>query len=239
MTPMIITCPSCATRYNMPASHFSADGTMIKCAACGHGWLESRAVEVMAEPEPQTLATASPVPEPDREIERLLEASRQARNAFEASRKERRRRLMAWGGFAAALTLPFIIAAMFPEYFVRAAPATVVAYDALGQHVNIYGLDIRRIEMQHIITKGKRVLAVKGEIANISDTEQKMPWLRFGLRDAANAEIYQWTLDAGARPLKPGEVTGFVTRIASPPGGAKNVEVRFAHSDEIEVTVPK
>lgn len=233
---MIITCPSCATRYNMPASHFSADGTMIKCAACGHGWMESRAIEVISEPEPETLAIAAPAQEPDREVERLLEAARLAKEAHAASRKSRQRRLMGWGAFAAVLTLPFVIAALFPEYFVRAAPATVVAYDALGREVNIYGLEIRRIEMTHNMVDGKRILSVQGEIANISKSEQKMPWLRFGLRNAENAEVYQWTLDAGARPLRPGEVTTFVTRVASPPGGAKNVEVRFAHADEIEVT---
>ncbi|MGH6821659.1 MAG: zinc-ribbon domain-containing protein, partial [Methylocella sp.] len=43
---MIISCPSCATRYDMPASRIAAEGTMIKCAACGQSWLEGRAIEV-------------------------------------------------------------------------------------------------------------------------------------------------------------------------------------------------
>jgi hypothetical protein len=77
------------------------------------------------------------------------------------------------------------------------------------------------------------VLAVKGEIANISGGERKIPWLRFGLKADGGGEVYTWTLDAGARPLKPGEITSFVTRVASPPETAKNLEIRFAHASEI------
>jgi hypothetical protein len=74
---------------------------------------------------------------------------------------------------------------------------------------------------------------VRKEIANISGGEKKIPSLRFGLADMAGKEVYQWTLDAGARPLKSGESTSFVTRVASPPEAAKNVQIRFAHADEI------
>ncbi len=33
----------------------------------------------------------------------------------------------------------------------------------------------------------------------------------------SQAEVYTWTLDTGARPLRAGESTSFVTRVASPP----------------------
>jgi hypothetical protein len=99
--------------------------------------------------------------------------------------------------------------------------------------VNIYGLEIRKVEMQHLLVEGKRVISIKGEIANISSSPQKIPWLRFGLRDKGQAEVYNWQLDTNARPLNPGESTNFVTRIASPPETAGEVEIRFARADEI------
>ena len=37
----------------------------------------------------------------------------------------------------------------------------------------------------------------------------------------------------GARPLNAGEITNFVTRVASPPEAAKKLEIRFARADEI------
>ncbi len=230
--PMIISCPSCATRYDMPASRIVAEGTMIKCAACGQSWLEGRAIELAADKVP---AIADRF-EPDAEIRRLVEASREARETFALKRRQRQRRMAAWGAFAMAIMAPLIVAAAFPEAVVHAAPATVRAYEALGRNVNIYGIDLRRIEMQHMIVEGSRVLAVKGEIANISRSDRKIPSLRFGLRDEAQAEVYNWTLDAGARPLKAGEVTSFVTRVASPPESARHLQIRFAHADEIGST---
>jgi len=113
------------------------------------------------------------------------------------------------------------------------APASVQAYQTIGWNVNIYGLDFRKVEMQHMIVDGTRVLAVKGEIANVSGDDRKIPWIRFALRSDSNDEVYNWTLDAGARPLKSGEITNFVTRVASPPENAKNLEIRFAHAHEI------
>ena len=206
---------------------------MIKCAACGHSWLEGRAIEVVNAPSRQLPAVIDHGFEPDHEIRRLVEASREAQDNFAALRRMRRRGTAAWAAFAVAVVAPFLMAMAFPEQVVRLAPATVVAYRALGRYVNIYGLELRHIEMQHMVVDGAIVLAVKGDIANVSSGERKIPSLRFGLRDETGSEVYQWTLDSGARPLRPGEVTGFVTRVAAPPETAKTVEIRFAHADEI------
>lgn len=232
---MMISCPSCATRYDMPASRIAAEGTMIKCSACGQSWLEGRAIEVSSAASRHLPAVIDAF-EPDAEIRRLVEASRQARDNFAGKRRQRRRRMAAWGAAAAVMTAPLVLAAVFPEAVVRAAPAAVVAYEALGRDINIYGIGLRRIEMQHMLVDGTRVLAVKGEIVNISGGDRKIPSLRFGLRDAVNAEVYKWTLDSGTRPLRPGEITSFVTRVASPPESARNLQIRFAHADEIGLT---
>jgi hypothetical protein len=163
----------------------------------------------------------------------LVEASLEARETFVARRRERRARHRRWAGLAAAILSPVILAGIFPEYVVLAAPAAVRAYEKLGMSVNIYGLELRRVEQQHTIEGGRRLISIKGEIANISGRERKIPWLRFALRDGANAEVYQWILDSGARPLRSGESTSFVTRVAAPPETARNLEIRFAHANEI------
>jgi predicted Zn finger-like uncharacterized protein len=230
---MIISCPSCATRYDLPASRFAADSTMIKCASCGHSWLEARAIEAPSYTQRQLPAVIEHDAAPEEEIRRLVEASREAQDNFAARRRQRRKRLAAWAGFAAVAASPLMMAMTFPEQVVRIAPAAISAYKAVGRDINIYGLDVRRIEMQHILQDGTRVLTVKGEIANTSGSERKIPSLRFGLRDAGGKEVYQWTLDSGARPLMPGESTSFVTRVASPPETAKDIQIRFAHADEI------
>ena len=129
-----------------------------------------------------------------------------------------------------------MIAAMVPEAVVAAAPATIRVYDRLGYSINIYGLEIRHIEQQHSVVDGERVLMIKGEISNPTNEIRKIPWLRFGLNDDGSKELYTWTLDTASRPLRPGETTSFVTRVAAPPELSKNLQIRFAHPDEISST---
>ena len=128
---------------------------------------------------------------------------------------------------------PILLAALFPEAVVRAAPAAARLYERAGVAVNIYGLEIGRIEQKHMIVDGTRVLAIKGGILNISSSDRKVPSLRFILRDGNANDIYAWTVDSGVRPLRPGEMTTFTTRVASPPEAAEAVQIRFARADEI------
>jgi hypothetical protein len=206
---------------------------MMKCAACGHSWLEGRAIEITPA-RPSTLPDITELHfEPDHEIRRLVDASREAQESFAARRSRRRRAVAAWTAFTLAVVAPFAVAYGMPETAVRIAPGMMAVYDWMGRDVNIYGLDIRKVETQHLETDGTRVIAIKGEIVNASGSVRKIPWLRFGLRDSGKVEVYSWQLDTAARPLQPGESTSFVTRVASPPATAGNIEIRFARIDEI------
>ena len=236
---MIISCPSCATRYDWRSIKPPPDGMTLTCRGCGHSWIEARpmdVIDVIAHETPRAL----PAPlidhgyEPDREISRLMEAAREAREAHAERRRRRLKTAQAWAVFGAVALSPFAAAAALPEQVVKIAPATIGVYARLGVDVNIYGLEIRRVEQQHVTVDGTRVLTIKGEIANVSGSQRKIPWLRFGLMAPdGKADLYHWTLDTGARPLRPGEVTGFITRVASPPETAGRLQIRFAHADEI------
>lgn len=241
---MIVACPACATRYDFPGSRFSATGTMVRCVECGHNWIETRPAEIIdlsprpsiAAPDPlPAVIEKTPEPDTDREIRRLTEAARSAREDFETARRLKRQRLYGWAGFAAALLAPLGAALLYPEMTVRLAPASIGLFEGLGMPVNIYGLEVRRIEQQHVVVDGTRIISIKGEIVNVSDKDRKVPSLRFTLLNNAKADVYAWTLDSGIRPLRPGEMTTFTTRVASPPPMAENVQIRFAHADEIGV----
>ena len=51
---MIISCPECGTRYEVPESAIGAAGRKLKCAACGHRWH----IEGVAPAEPAASAAA-------------------------------------------------------------------------------------------------------------------------------------------------------------------------------------
>lgn len=214
---------------------------MVRCVECGHNWIESSPAEIIdisPRPMPSSQVPASigePRPDEDREIRRLTEAARLAQEEFRQARQRRHRRLAGWGAFAAAALSPFIAAFAMPETTVRLFPTSIQVFDQAGLKVNVYGLEVRRVEQQHVVVDGTRVISIKGEIVNVSDVDRKVPSLRFVLQDKSAADVYAWTLDSGIRPLRPGEMTTFTTRVASPPETAENVQIRFAHADEIGV----
>ncbi|WP_290546076.1 hypothetical protein [Aestuariivirga sp.] len=180
----------------------------------------------------QDATAPEPVPKTGA-IHPLIEAARGAQKEFRLRRRARRVQLAAWAGLAVLTLAPAIGVLAFPEQVVAAVPGSIGLYGWMGREVNIYGLEIRKVDLQHLIVDGRKVIAIKGELTNVSSTERKIPWLRFGLRSKDNAEVYHWTLDTEVRPLRPGESTSFVTRLASPPDAARNLEIRFARADEV------
>jgi predicted Zn finger-like uncharacterized protein len=72
---MIITCPSCSTRYPVEGSSFAPSGRKVRCAKCGHSWHQAPptdlprkedaeaapAKEEAAPPQPAEQADAAPV----------------------------------------------------------------------------------------------------------------------------------------------------------------------------------
>lgn len=220
-------CPSCSTPVDLQA--IDLEQGVARCPACDHGWIEAQPVD----PIRPAILTIDQLDTHDQDISQLVSASRLAQEAFEQRRRHRRKAIAAWFGLALFATSPAAIALTLPDQVVAAAPATIGFYDWLGKEVNIYGLDIRKVELQHLIVNGQKVIAIKGELQNASDTERKIPWLRFGLKSPDQTELYQWQLDTASRPLRPGEAKSFVTRVASPPEAASLVEIRFARPDEI------
>ena len=163
----------------------------------------------------------------------IMRLAHEAQTMFQVHRRTHRLRLAAWTSLAVLALAPLGGAAAFPEQVVAVFPASIRVYGLVGHDVNIYGIEIRQVDVQNLIVDGRKVIAVKGELANVSAQVRKIPWLRFGLRSGDHTEVYHWTLDTEVRPLKPGESTSFVTRLASPPEAAENMEIRFARADEI------
>lgn len=230
---MIVHCPNCSSRLDIPNLTPGSGGMMVDCPVCCHGWIEGSALAVISEPALHTAPPQNPAPTPEADTHRMFEAARNAQKEFAAARGRRRAIAAAWLALAFIASAPPLLALMYPGPVVAALPASIVIYDWAGREVNIYGLEIREVGLQHLVVDGKKVIAVKGELANISGTPRKIPALRFGLLSKEGTEVYHWTLNTGARPLGPGENTGFVTRLASPPETASNLEIRFARADEI------
>lgn len=228
---MIVLCPSCSARNDLP-DRLNATA-LVDCSVCGHAWIEGSAIEISRAGEAPQHTYKSRNPAPEAEIRRLADAAREAQRRFAATRRQRRMRAAAWAGLALLAVSPAAGALAFPEQMVAAAPATIDFYRFIGRDVNIYGLEIRNLDIQHLLVDGKKVIAVKGELTNVTPELRRIPWLRLALRGEDDKEVYHWVINTESRPLKPGDSTSFITRLGSPPETANRLEIRFARADEI------
>lgn len=231
----IVACPNCEAVCRLDGGCDAAGGSIVRCAGCGHGWIEASAVEVTDLPAARRIEDPETF-DLDGEARRIAAASRALASKRAADRKARVRTLRGWGLLAAAMLAPVAVASAMPETVVRLAPATAVLYATAGFAFNMRGLEIRNAMSQLMTVEETRVLAVKGEIVNVTAEPLKVPSMRFVLRDGAAREVYAWTLaSVSSRSLNPGEATSFVSRIAAPPEQSYDVEIRFARGHELAV----
>lgn len=234
-----VVCPSCDAFYDLGPEDALEDGSVIHCEACGHGWIEGRAMVVVEsddfEEQPRD-DEEDLFLDPDREAERIAARAREVKQEREAARRKRRASLRGWALLTTAMAAGAAAVAMFPEEVVRVLPGSARLYERAGIEVNVRGFEIRKVSSQLMTVDGTPVLAVKGEIVNVSGSARKVPAMRFSVRSGGEAELYSWTLaSVGNRSLGPGEATSFLTRVATPPEGSEDVEIRFARQREITV----
>ena len=111
---------------------------------------------------------------------------------------------------------------------VAAVPETGALYAALGLPVNLRGLELREVRSMVFRENGVELLIVQGDIANVAGRKRIVPPLKFIVRDARGSEIYAWAASADVAALEAGAKATFRRRLASPPGEAADVIVRFA-----------
>lgn len=246
---MILTCPSCATRYSVDGTKFPAAGRMVRCAKCGHSWHQEPEVPeveiapVMAVddiPLPEAQAASAPagsvVDEPDYAMASGTRAYA-PRTETTQPRQPLGARLAVvagWIGLIAVVVLIAVSAVRYRQDIAVIWPQSAGVYSSLGLPVNASGIDFRQVEYRRESEDGQPVLTVSGIIVNASPRELPVPQsVRVTLSDAGNREIYHWTFKPGALVLTAGQSVPFVTRLSSPPAAARHLEVRFA-KDEAE-----
>lgn len=239
---MILTCPSCGTRYSVDGSKFPAAGRSVRCAKCGHSWhqaAEEPAPPAAEDPLPDAAAVAAaPVPQAaDDDPYPAHPASGTRAYAPAPAAPDRERAPLGpklavaagWIGLIAVVLLIAVSAVRYRQDIAVIWPQSAGVYSSLGLPVNATGIDFRQVNYRRESEDGQIVLAVTGMIVNAGKRQLPVPQtVRVTLSDADNKEIYHWTFKPGATVLAPGQSVPFVTRLSSPPAAARHLEVRFA-----------
>lgn len=232
---MILTCPNCATRYQVDAQAFAASGRQVRCAKCEYSWFQPA---IAPEFEPQAAPPRRHYDSEEdtgREIVEEAPEPAETNPAFVASDRARRRRrrtgaLIAWlvlivivGGLGAASYL-------YRYEIVAAWPQAGTLYDMIG--VDAQGLKFNKVIWTQELEDGNPVLVISGEIVNMTSNKLEVPKVRVSLRDGQRRDIYHWTFAPDVAQLAPGQAAPFMTRLSRPPAEAVDFEVRMARAGE-------
>lgn len=232
---MILTCPNCATRYEADAAKFQPSGRKVRCAKCGHSWYQpapiaAEGAEAMAAPVPPAPVESTPAPAEAAAPIAPAPAMVSSPLSPVPSGALNRWRIGALAGWAAFLVIVALVGFIAIEARTEIAalwPKTATAYRAVGLDVNTVGLTFQDVSYRVTSEDDQPVLHLKGRILNITKQELAVPQIYASLTDDARRELYDWKIDPAVRNLKPGASTNFSARLASPPAGARHVDLKF------------
>jgi predicted Zn finger-like uncharacterized protein len=240
---MIIACPACATRYDIPDAAIGPQGRKLKCAACGHGWHADPASALPPEASPEPAAPppapVSPPPAPPLPVapevpppfdpppqateEAMLD---EAPSPFDYQPPlEPRRAGIGWLGWIAAIVVLLALAAYAVFAFdvggLRTRLSVASAGTASPLVVRFTSTPFRRS-----MESGNELLQVQGQVVNPAATSQRVPDIRAELRDAQGRTVYNWTIGAPVARLAPGAKADFDAAEVDVPAAARTIHLR-------------
>ena len=216
---MIVSCPECNKRYQVESGLIPDPGRQVRCASCGHVWLQQSDVveRISQNPRVQGLKNVTA-------------------NAKTTHQRKIWKPLLGWGSFgiAAIALIGFILLnqSTFTTYF----PQSKKIYSMLGVSSPILGEGLAITDTK-ITETSEGHFIVKGNVLNISDQVRELTPLHIKALGPDNAcknpdeqrncvmKLWQLTLDH--QSLLPGEQVPFESSPYPLIKGAESVGVSF------------
>jgi predicted Zn finger-like uncharacterized protein len=233
---MILTCPSCDTRYQVDEAAIDrAAGRQVRCANCGYLWHFAPSLEEHV--PAQTVPAAGPAPGPapvstmDAGVFETDAASAIAAPLDLGSAAAPAIGRMGPGGrgllqLAAVLVVAavVIVPILARNFVVETWPEATKAYDAVGLKTvaSGTGLDITVTPL-----KSEGAFVVTGEITNTTKRTLSVPPLRVALHDTTQREVQFHIVDPPVASLAPGAGARFRTVFDRPDITATKVVATF------------
>ncbi|MCK6450709.1 MAG: zinc-ribbon domain-containing protein [Alphaproteobacteria bacterium] len=246
---MIVSCPNCATRFEVPESALGSAGRKVRCGQCAHLWLQrpDGSTEEL-EPPPTSQPEPEEPPVRDWEAPSLAEPAEDV-HAEPAEAPPRRRRFgrgednlgaaaprRSRRGVVAAVLALLVLAGIGAgvlllrgdddaagSLMARVAAMLGAAREQPGQ-----GLNFENVATARRSDAGVSILVVTGEVVNTTTEPRAVPPLRGSLLGADNKELQNWTFSASVERLEPGQRAKFETTLRQPTSEATDIKVTFS-----------
>lgn len=210
---MMISCPACQTKYNIPPQSLGAMGRIVRCTRCKHQWHAAPP----AESKPLQTPPLPPRPVDDKPQLPAL----QKRSGGDG-----------WYLPAAVALLTLVAggAWLFKDHMQQAFPMLETALNPLQAAQEIRTLDVRDdaaslglviggISRQIEEQDGFVTYIVRGTITNTNSAEKRVPNLRVALIDGNGVQVDAWRVQPERRILDAGSITNWVCLFYDPPLG--------------------
>ncbi|PWR25387.1 DUF3426 domain-containing protein [Zavarzinia aquatilis] len=220
---MIITCPSCSTRYLLPPAALSPAGREVRCARCGNVWFQQPPDDM-----PHTVNL----------IEPTRSAGGAAMNVDAPTRNlpgpplthPRRGAALGWLLFFVVIAGGLAAAAAFREQVVEAWPPSGKLYELVGLPVAAYGLSLSTPTTERSSEGGAEILTVAGSIRSTIGQERPVPPLWVSLLDDQGRILRRELASPEPNLLPAGGEARYKVRFAAPPTEATRIAVTFGES---------
>lgn len=229
---MILSCPSCKTRYVVPDSAIGPAGRKVRCASCRFSWVQDPPPLDLKTAAPAGAAAAPAAAPPSTQTPRDEPAPPPSWTPPEPDAEEderpyyrpRRNRARLWTilALAAGLLMVGAVVALLvfglPEpiqRFVRLPVGNSSALTITGQ------VEPTRLE------SGQDMLTLRGEIVNGSDEVQPIPQIRAELRDTQDRVVHRWQIAPPAPEIGPRGRIRFDSAERGVPRGGRNLTLSF------------
>ncbi|HVN24942.1 MAG TPA: zinc-ribbon domain-containing protein [Syntrophorhabdales bacterium] len=175
---MIVTCPSCGRKFNLPDGSIKSPYQKLKCSKCSHTFMLTK-----EEPEPEQAPPAAKEETQEVQPPRQKPAEIPTRAPFKVPQAEdrsidtpRRRK-----GLIALVIVLFVVAAMGAGFYY--CWMNYAEFFGIPMGASDKWLSIRNLEGQEIVTKEGTVFLVSGVVFNGSTKGRKFLILRAKLFD--------------------------------------------------------
>ncbi len=218
---MILTCPTCGTRYQTDRTRLAPPGGNVRCAKCLAVWFHAvTEAEDSVESDP---GEAPSNPNADAEPAGGNPAAQNVR-----AENRTRLALVAGGGALLLFVGAFVWAAIaFRHEIATVWPQSASFYASINLPVNVRGLAFVDVGFDRVLEDGERVLRVSGRVVNVSEAELVVPEIYVSLRDMDERELYAWTIRMSIAALGPGQSGPFLTRLPNPPPEMRRADLSF------------
>jgi predicted Zn finger-like uncharacterized protein len=231
---MILSCPSCETRYVVPDSAIGTSGRKVRCASCRFSWFQEAAPldrKTAAPPAPAAAPIGSATPS-HRDETASSQGWEEAETAYAEPEPDpyaaqdfrpRRNRARLWLILAAIAALLMIAAIAAIQYFGLPELSQRIGIPVqAGQSLVLTGTADRRW-----LASGNELLEVRGEISNPTDEVQTVPQIRAELKDGQGRVVYGWSIAPPVRAIQPGGRVNFDSAERDVPRGGRVLSLAF------------